>query len=587
MRTILLCCLLLVCLASNVFSQSPYIHVNQFGYWPNAVKVAVLSDPQAGYNSTDSYTPSAQLQVRDAVTDAVVYSTAPTVWNGGNTHAQSGDVGFWLDFSPLTTPGEYYLLDPGNNERSAVFRIQNGIYDDILKAAGRMFYYNRCGIAKAAPYAEVNWRDASSFAQDANTRYIYDPTNVALEKDMSGGWFDAGDYNKYVTFTVSVIHDLLWAYRENPTAFGDNWNIPESGNGIPDLLDEIKWELDWLLKMNNVDGSTHIKMGSRNYAENTSSPPSLNTDTRYYGPTCSAASIAVAGIFAHAATVFDAFPGLNSYRNLLENRAISSWAYVLPLLGSGNLDEACDDGSIVSGDADWTASVQRDQAVTSAVHLWELTGNSLYNTYITANAPNTEPLSTNFWGIANMALTDALLLYTILPGGSSSLKSNITSSFTTAVGNNWNDFFGFSNSDLYRSQMPDWSYHWGSNKSKAEYGVLNRLIVNYGIAPANNDSYTQKALEHIHYFCGVNPQGLVYLSNMYSLGGDRCVNEIYHGWFADGTDWDHALNSLYGPAPGYVSGGANKDFTQNFSPPANQPIQKSYLDFNDDWPRNS
>jgi len=81
--------------------------------------------------------------------------------------------------------------------------------------------------------------------------YVLTPNDASTAKDLNGGWFDAGDYNKYITFANRPIHDMLWAYQENPDVFGDNWNIPESANGIPDVLDEIKWELDWMFKMNN------------------------------------------------------------------------------------------------------------------------------------------------------------------------------------------------------------------------------------------------------------------------------------------------------------------------------------------------
>ncbi|MEM9918832.1 MAG: glycoside hydrolase family 9 protein [Bacteroidota bacterium] len=570
-----------------IFSQtvSPYIHVDQFGYWPSATKVAVLSDPQQGYNASDSYTPSAQLQLRDALSDNVVFSAAPVSWGGGATHTQSGDRGYWFDFSSVTIPGSYYVYDPGNNERSAVFEIDGAVYDIPMQAAFKMFYYNRCGMAKTTPYAESNWTDGNSFLQDANCRYIEAPNDASLEKDLSGGWFDAGDYNKYVTFTVTVIHNLLWAYQENASIFGDNWNIPESGNGIPDILDEVKWELDWLMKMNNPDGSTHIKMGSRNYSENVSTPPSANTDQRYYGPTCSAASIAVAGMFAHAAQVFGQFSAFSAYANELETRAIASWNYVVPLLNSGSLDLVCDDGSIVAGDADWTTEKQQTEAVVAAIHLYELTGGSTYNSYIVNNASTTEPLSTGFWGVSNIPLVDALMLYTTLPGGDNTLQNNIRSSFTTAVNNNWNGFFGFSNADLYRAFMPDWSYHWGSTQPKSEYGILNQIVAKYNISPANNISYDLKAMEQVHSFFGVNPMGMVFLSNMYGKGGDRCVNEIYHTWFADGSDWDNALTSRFGPAPGFMTGGPNANFTQSITPPSNQPLQKSYLEFNDN--RNS
>ena len=136
--------------------------------------------------------------------------------------------------------------------------------------------------------------------------------------------------------------------------------------------------------------------------------------------------------------------------------------------------------------------------------------------------------------------------------------------------------------------MPDAQYHWGSNMVKAQIGNLNLMLAKYGIESQNQTSFLLKAKEHLHYFHGVNPINLVYLTNMYDLGGDYCANEMYHSWFADGTDYDHALNNSKGPAPGYLTGGPNMDFSVNtISPPYNQPPQKSYLDWNTSWPENS
>ena len=250
------------------------------------------------------------------------------------------------------------------------------------------------------------------------------------------------------------------------------------------------------------------------------------------------------------------------------------------------METACDDGSIVAGLADWTIDKQHQAALTAAVHLFELTGTTAYNTHVQTNTPINEPISTGWWAGYKLPLYDALLHYTTLAGASASLSTTIRNSLGTAA--NWSDFYGFSNEDLYRAYVPDGTYHWGSNFPKAGFALLNKLLVKYNINPANQNDYNRKALEQLHYFHGVNPLGIVYLSNMYDYGGDRCVNEIYHTWFADQSIWDNAITSTYGPAPGFLSGGSNSVFTvPSISPPAGQPEQKSYLDFNDDWPNNS
>jgi len=333
---------------------SDFIHIDQFGYKPNHTKVAVISNPQTGFNASQSYTPSNSLELRNAVTDAVVFSGAPTTWNNGTTHSQSGDKGWWFDFSSVIQTGEYYIFDVANNERSSKFNINNNVYNEVLITASKAFYYNRCGIAKNTPFTLNGFTDAMSFSQDTQARDVHQQNNTSTAKDMSGGWFDAGDYNKYVTFAEAPVHDLLWAYTNNPSIFGDNWNIPESGNNIPDIIDELKWELDWLLKMINSDGSVHIKIGARNHDENSSSPPSINSDIRYYEKTCTSAAIAETTMLAHASKVFSQFSSLSSYAQTLKEKALLTWNYVEPRIENATLDENCDELAVVSGDADRT-----------------------------------------------------------------------------------------------------------------------------------------------------------------------------------------------------------------------------------------
>jgi len=565
---------------------SKFIHIDQFGYTPSAKKVAVLSDPQIGYNAADSYTAPVNMELRNANTDAVVFSASPTPWNGGLTHNQSGDKGWWFDFSSHTSSGTFYVYDPVNDERSGDFEISVDVYNEVLKASVKMFYYNRCNLEKVAPYAAPNWTDGNNFEnnlQDANCRYVYDQSNASLEKDLTGGWFDAGDYNKYTTFANSAVQMLLSSFEDNPGIFTDDWNIPESGNGVPDLLDEVKWELDWLLKMTNDDGAAIIKMGSISYNDNAAAPPSVNTDQRFYGPICTSSTINVAGMFAHAAIIYEGFPGMDGFVANLETEAEAAWNYVLPLIEANQFDLNCDDGTIKSGDADRTVGEQKEEALIAAIYLFSHFGDGAYNDYVIDHINDAEPIIGDFWSPYKMPLQDAMLHYTTLSGADATTKNIITTSFTNAVTNNWNGFYGFDeNDDLYRSFMPDWAYHWGSSLPKAGFGCLNLLANKYGINSGSAADYRLKAKEQLHSFHGVNPQGYVYLSNMYDFGADRSINEIYHTWFNDGTDWDNALTSLYGPAPGFVTGGPNSTYDSNLSlsPPYNQPVQKSYLDFN-------
>ena len=211
----------------------PYIMIDQFGYRPNDEKVAVLVDPQEGFNADDSFEPSGTVEVRRADDDSVVFSGETIVWNSGEMQESSGDKGWWVDFSSVTEPGSYYLADPENDMRSYSFDIAEDVYKNVLVAAMRMFYYNRANVAKEEPYADPRWADGVNYVgngQDTEARFVEDKENAELALDLSGGWFDAGDVNKYVTFAESPVHLLLTAFEENSQAFTDDFNIPESGN---------------------------------------------------------------------------------------------------------------------------------------------------------------------------------------------------------------------------------------------------------------------------------------------------------------------------------------------------------------------
>ena len=570
---------------------SDFIHIDQFGYLNDAQKVAVISNPIEGFNAGESFQPGSELEVRDFANDAVVFSAAPMIWNNGNTHVNSGDQGWWFDFSAVSTSGTYYILDPNSGDRSAPFDIGSNPYQEILRSSIRAFYYNRCNAPKTSPTAAAGWLDETNFlhdGQDASCRYVYDQSNASLERDLSGGWFDAGDYNKYVTFAHQPIHQLLSVFEEHTNLFGDDWEWPESGNGIPDLLDEIKWELDWLFKMTNNDGTAHIKMGSINFAHNAAAPPSINTDPRYYGPTCTSASAAIASMFSHAALIYSTQQGMNGFAQSLQDRAVSCWDYFVTSQNANVLETNCDDGTINAGDADNDVNTQIESALIAAVYLFELTGLQIYHDYFKDHYSSIEPISVDYWAPYKMPYNEALLFYTTLSEADPVIAQRILSSAANVAINNSSNFFAFTGDDLYRAEAPAWMYHWGSNNPKANLGNLCHLFIKYNVAPEYNDEMAQRASEQLHYFHGINPLGLVYLSNMYGYGGDRCADEIYHTWFNDGTIWDDAKSSPIGPAPGFLVGGPNASFSvPSISPPSSQPPQKSYLDFNDGFPDNS
>jgi len=573
-------------------TTSKHIKIDQFGYLPNSRKVAVIVDPQVGYNAAESFNPGTganQYQVRRWTDDVVVFSGTLTVWNSGATHVQSGDKGWWFDFSAVTTTGSYYIYDVARAVGSYRFEIGGNVYGNLLKQAARMYFYQRVNQAKQPPYTDAKWADASSFEganQDRAARSRWDKTNPATARDVRGGWYDAGDYNKYVTFAQGPMCNLLETYRMHPAYFTDDYNIPESGNGIPDILDEVKWEMDFFKRMQDATGTNglFLKVGVDNF--NSGSPPSTDNNPRYYVPECTSSTLTGCAVFALGSTVYKSLgnPTMTTYGNDLLTRAINAWNRAKVTTTNFTIFQTtCDDQNIVAGDADWGVDDQRDAVVTAAAYLFEATGQNEYKNCFDTIYTRARPYSFFWWGPYFPAVQRALLRYTILPGATAAVINNIRN--VKAGQNGVLSITDYNNNiDLYRSSMPDAQYHWNSHEVKSNAGINNLDFVTFNVNTGQSSLYKEVAESYLHWFHGVNPMGKVMLTNMYAYGGDSCVNEFYHSWFGNGTIWDNVFTSPNGPAPGYLIGGPNKDFSiPAISPPGGQPPQKSYREWNTGW----
>src|SRR4051812_19044273 len=243
--------------------ETPQIIVDQFGWRPGDLKGAIFADPRKGQNAADRLVPGREFEVRSAAGEVVFQGTLKP-WRGGQTDEISGDRAWWADFSTLKTPGRYVLRDPKNDVQSAAFLIDDDVYDPVMKTSMRTFYYQRCGVPIERKYGG-DWNRSPCHLVERSTQELAADRPVGPRRGGSGGWHDAGGHNKYVPFLGNTMWELMTAYELNPRAFGDDSNIPESGNGVPDILDELKWELDWLLKMQCEDGLVHNRVATIAY----------------------------------------------------------------------------------------------------------------------------------------------------------------------------------------------------------------------------------------------------------------------------------------------------------------------------------
>lgn len=560
----------------------PRILVDQLGYRPQDPKVAVIASPQQGSSAQRGFSPGSTYEVRQARTNQVVFSGPIAPWNNGNVHPQSGDRAWRFDFSAVAQPGTYVVVDRDRGERSFPFEIQANVYQNALVAATRMFYYQRSGFAKTGAIAG-QWQDGAAYLgpnQDSQARSVSAKNDPKTARDLRGGWFDAGDTNKYTTFAGPVVNQLLSAYEQNPRAFTDRFNIPESGNGIPDLIDEIKWEVDWLKRMQEADGGVLIKVGVLDH--NAADRPSQDKRPRYYGPKCSSASIAAAAAFAHAARVYQQIPALRAESRDLEQRAIRAWNW----FQTNPRQTDCDTQEIKAGDADRPIPEQNGNAAAAAVYLFALTGNREYSTQLATYLPAAQPWNDSVWGRYRPHEGDALLLYSRLPNADRALAQQIRDRFNSTVRTQTEAYGQRPDLDPYGVAMPDAQYHWGSNQVQANYGNSNWDAIRYAADPNRQASFRARALSHLHYLHGVNPLEWLYLTNMRSLGAERSVNTMYHEWLGKGN-YERVAPGKPGPAPGYLVGGPNRNYSGNNEAIKREPVQRRYLDSAAGWPVNS
>ncbi len=204
------------------------VKVNQIGYKPDDVKSVLVTSPD-----------DEKFKVVNVSTNETVYIGTYSAAAFDPAMGTSVRIG---DFSEVTAPGTYQIISSPSGA-SYEFDIGDGLYDDIYKDVVLMLYNQRCG-------TKLESSVSGDFAHDAchtQEATVYGDTS-GKTYDVSGGWHDAGDYGRYVVPGAKTVEDLFLAYEDfDYTA--DDIGIPESGNGVPDLLDEARYELEWMLKM--------------------------------------------------------------------------------------------------------------------------------------------------------------------------------------------------------------------------------------------------------------------------------------------------------------------------------------------------
>jgi endoglucanase len=214
-------------------------------------------------------------------------------------NADTQELLYTADFSALTQPGDYQLEIPGVGQ-SPTFRVALDVYREPFSTVMRGMYLWRCGTAVSAAYRGHTFAHQACHTNDAWLDYV---GGDHTHKDGTQGWHDAGDYNKYVVNAGVTLGVLFRAWEDfGPAIRQLRLDIPESGGPLPDFLAELKWELDWLLKMQAPDGSVYHKVSTKRFGPFIL--PEAETEDRYFTPWGSEATADFVAMTAQAARIY-------------------------------------------------------------------------------------------------------------------------------------------------------------------------------------------------------------------------------------------------------------------------------------------
>lgn len=517
---------------SGISNGSKGIKFNQLGFFTDGYKQAVVN----GASATE---PQFYI-VNEAQTD--------TVYSGNLTVAKqwsySGESVRIADFSNFKIPGKYKMRVPGITIPSYTFSINKTVLNGLSKGSIKGFYFQRASTELPAQYAGKWARPAghpdtkvlihNSAATSAR------PTGSSISSPR--GWYDAGDYNKYIVNSGISTYTLLACYEHFPTYYDTlKLNIPESNNSIPDVLDEALWNVRWMLTMQDTDGGVYHKLTNKDFDGDNVMPANATTP-RYVVLKSSAATLDFAAVMAQASRIFanypNQLPGLSDSCIKASAKAFE-WAsgYSAMFYEQKKLtNPAITTGGYENGT---NPSNLTDEMYWAAAELFTTTLKPWYYEQLTINRNVDIPGWDNVYtlGLISMA-HNRLNIVDSLPIASDTtiIKSKII-----------NLASGYRNEAITKSAYgiamgaDAWNFNWGSNAIAANQALILIQAFNY----TKDSTYLKAALSNLDYLMGRNATGYSYVTGF----GSKPANNIHHR--------PSQADGISDAVPGLLVGGPN------------------------------
>ncbi|HSC68715.1 MAG TPA: glycoside hydrolase family 9 protein [Cellvibrio sp.] len=500
---------------SSIAAVSGYIKVNQLGFLPESAKWAVV--PAGAATS---------FKVIDVATNAEVLSgtlSAAATWSASEESVRLAD------FSSLKTAGNYLIRVEGVND-SYKFTIANDAYNAVNAASIKAFYFNRNSAELLAAHAGVYARPLghadTQVLVHASAATATRPAGTVISSPK--GWYDAGDYNKYIVNSGIATYSLLAAYEHFPVMFdGQDLSIPESGDTVPDLLNEALWNLEWMLTMQDPDdGGVYHKLTNKNFDGTVM--PHQATSQRYVVQKTTAAALDFAAVMATASRALAQYeaqlpPNMSAAKMLAAAESAWTWAQANPAITYKQPDDI---KTGEYGDGNLT-----DEFAWAAAELYITTKK---DAYYTAMKPTETWATVPSWGDVRSlgwislahhrdqltAIADKQLIANRIDGVATNLQSVWAAS-------------------PYRVTMQKNDFVWGSNS--VALGQAMMLVQGYKLN--GKREYLDAAQAMLDYVLGRNATDTSFVTGY----GDKSTLHPHHR--------PSEADGIAAPIPGFIAGG--------------------------------
>jgi len=502
---------ILLFISSNLSGANSDIRISSAGFLPDAIKQASV------------IVECTTFQLKKSESGEIIFTG--TISSG--VSQDDVDQTVWIaDFSGVSEPGFYFLEIPGVG-RSIEFEIGETVYAQEYYSVMRGFYLWRCGTAVNGEHNGQIYQHDACHLEDAYQNYIPSGSNW---RNGVGGWHDAGDYGKYTVNAGITLGSLFmaWDHFQNRLENID-LHLPETATGLPEFLDELKWETDWLLKMPYPDGSGRVSHKLTRLDFSAFIMPEDDEERRYFTVWSSAATADFAAIMAMASRYFRPYDPL--YAESCLRAARRSYAYLVNHPEHFRFQQ----GDFSTGGYQ---TDDEDDRLWAAAEMWETTGEQSYiedfEKMVSEISGNAVDFNWDWSDVSNLGMFTYAL--SEREGKSSEILTRIRADIIAVA----DSIVESAKNDVYNRPLGA-RYYWGCN------GTVARQTMNLQVANMINPTpeYLNTALDAVGHLFGRNYYGRSYVTG---LGVNLPMNPHDRRSGSDGIE---------SPWPGYLVGGGH------------------------------